>query len=231
MKRLVLSCTVALGLLFSSASLTAQTAMPQATVKTPEGANDPQAHAYLSKTRKWLNACKSIEFRFSAAMLENGSDKPSDSRRGSILIQGNRYRLITGADEYYCNGKELWAYSPALKEVAVYDCNESLSDMNPAVLLQNYEKHYRAKYIRQQTIDGSARNIIDLTPIEKAEVLKIRIYLNNSDNRIFKMEMYLPQNHRFDYKILSIQENVSVSESDFVFDSKKYPQVQINDMR
>ena len=231
MKNFFLASLLALGCFFSPFYLGAQTATPQASVKTPEGANDPTAHAYLSKTRKWINACKSLDFRFMASMIENGTETPIDSRRGSILVQGDRYRLITGADEYYCNGKELWAYSPALKEVTVYDCTESLSDMNPVVLLQDYEKHYRAKYIRQQTIEGRPRNLIDLTPVEHAEVLKIRIYLNNSDNRIYKMEMYLPQNRRFDYKILSIKENVPVSEADFVFDRQKYPQVQINDMR
>lgn len=231
MKKLFLGGILLLGFFSLPDGVSAQSAVPQATVKTPEGANDPEAHAYLAKTRKWINTCKSLDFRFVAGMIENGNEIPVESRRGSILVQGNRYRLITGADEYYCNGKELWAYSPALKEVSVYDCTESLSDMNPVMLLQNYEKLYRAKYIRQQTIEGSARNIIDLTPIEHAEVVKIRLYLNNSDNRIFKMEMYLPQNRRFDYKILSTKENVPVSETDFLFDRQKHPQVQVNDMR
>ncbi len=231
MKKLLLSGILLFGFFSLSGGVSAQSAIPQATVKTPEGANDPEAHAYLAKTRKWINACKSLDFRFVAGMIENGNETPLESRRGSILVQGNRYRLITGSDEYYCNGKELWAYAPALKEVSVYDCTESLSDMNPVMLLQNYERLYRAKYIRQQTLEGSARNIIDLTPVEHAEVVKIRLYLNNSDNRIFKMEMYLPQNRRFDYKILSTKENVPVSDADFVFDRQKYPQVQINDMR
>ncbi|MDE5575679.1 MAG: hypothetical protein K2I87_08215, partial [Bacteroidales bacterium] len=84
---------------------------PQTTVKTAEGANDPMAHSYMEKTRKWLNGCKTIEIRFEACSEENNQPTPSGCQRSSLLVQGSKYRLVMGADEFYCNGTDLWVYT------------------------------------------------------------------------------------------------------------------------
>lgn len=204
---------------------------PQTTVKTAEGANDPTAHAYMDKTRKWLNACKTIDIRFEACSEENNEPTPSGCQRSSLLVQGVKYRLIMGADEFYCNGTDLWSYSVANHEVTVYACDQTLPDLNPVSLIKNHDKFYRAKYIRQQTLGGSARHIIDLTPLQRSEVTKIRLYLNESDAKFYKIEVYLPQNRRFIYNNFSFKENVTSKASDFVFDAAKFPDVMVNDMR
>lgn len=204
---------------------------PQATVKTAEGANDPMAHSYMEKTRKWINACKNIDIRFEACTEENNQPTPSGCQRSSLLVQGIKYRLIMGADEYYCNGTDLWVYTVANHEVAVYSASETLPDLNPVSLIKNHDKFYRAKYIRQQTLGGSARHIIDLTPRQRSEVTKIRLYLNESDAKFYKIEVYLPQNRRFIYNNFSFRENVPSKASDFVFDTAKFPDVMVNDMR
>lgn len=206
-------------------------ASPQTTVKTAEGANDPVAHAHMEKTRKWLEACKSLDIRFDACTEENNHPTPSGCQRSSLLVQGSKYRLVMGSDEFYCNGTDLWVYTMANKEVAIYACDETLPDLNPVSLVKNHGKSYRAKYIRQQSMDGSTRHIIDLTPRHRSEVAKIRLYLNDNDHKFHKIEVYLPQNRRFIYDNFSYKENVPAKSSDFVFDREKFPDVQVNDMR
>ena len=204
---------------------------PQTTVKTAEGANDPMAHAYMEKTRKWLNACKTLEIRFEACSEENNQPTPSGCQRSSLLVQGSKYRLVMGADEFYCNGTDLWVYTVANHEVSIYASDQTLPDLNPVNLIKNHDKFYRAKYIHQQTIDGISCHIIDLTPLQRSEVTKMRLYLNAGDAKFHKIEVYLPQNRKFLYNSFSYKENVPVTAADFVFDRNKFPDVQVNDMR
>lgn len=204
----------------------------QNTVKTEVGANDPTAHAYLSKTRKWLMANHGLDIRFQACIATSQNLKnPHDCQRGSMLIKGEKFRLTTGSETYYCNGDELWAYSAPNKEVSIYSYDESQLQINPIVLIRNYQKYYRAKYIRQETLSGSARNIIDLSPLNPSEILKIRLYLNHGDNRPFRIEMYFSQDRIYVYEIGECKSVSDLPDSEFIFDMKKFPEVMVNDMR
>ena len=153
---------------------------PLNSVKTERGANDPMAHQYLSKTRKWMNASKALEAYFMVCMGQDERSAFLNCQPGSILLSGEKYRLLMGGEEYYCDAKNIWTYSQSTQEASVYQYNKSQANLNPFLLIRNYEKYYRAKYIRQESIEGSMRNIIDLIPLEASEFLKIRIFLNES---------------------------------------------------
>lgn len=201
------------------------------TTKTEKGANDPMAHQYLEKTRKWMNSCKSLEAYFMACTGEDEQRAFLNCQRGSMLIQGEKYRLTLGKEEYYCNAKEIWSYSHSTQEATVYTYDKSQADMNPFLLVKNYEKYYRAKYIRQENVEGSMRNIIDLTPVTPSEFVKIRLYLDESDARIFRIILYLPQGQLYIYSVTRYRIDPEVSESDFEFAEEKYPGCMLIDMR
>ncbi len=148
-----------------------------------------------------------------------------------MLIQGEKYRLTLGKEEYYCNAKEIWSYSHSTQEATVYTYDKSQADMNPFLLVKNYEKYYRAKYIRQENVEGSMRNIIDLTPVTPSEFVKIRLYLDESDARIFRIILYLPQGQLYIYSVTRYRIDPEVSESDFEFAEEKYPGCMLIDMR
>ena len=135
--------------------------VPLNSVKTERGANDPIAHQYLSKTRKWMNASKALEAYFMVCMGQDEHSAFLNCQPGSILLSGEKYRLLMGGEEYYCDAKNIWTYSQSTQEASVYPYDKSQSDLNPFLLIRNYEKYYRAKYIRQESIEGSMRNIID----------------------------------------------------------------------
>lgn len=204
---------------------------PLNSVKTERGANDPMAHQYLSKTRKWMNASKALEAYFMVCMGQDERSAFLNCQPGSILLSGEKYRLLMGGEEYYCDAKNIWTYSQSTQEASVYPYDKSQSDLNPFLLIRNYEKYYRAKYIRQESIEGSMRNIIDLIPLEASEFLKIRIFLNESDNRIFRISMYLPQSQLYIYSVTKYIDEPQINENTFVFDQSKHPDVMLIDMR
>lgn len=215
-----------------SAPILAQTPYTQRSSDTEIGANDPMAHARLKKTQNWLKSVSAIDIHFrtyttDAQHLQNDEH----AVRGSLLISDNRYRLSLGSQMFYCDGKTLWAYSPQNTEVSIYTYDESSQNMNPIEQIKHYDQYYRAKYIRQENIEGINRHIIDLIPIESSEIMKIRVILNPNDAKIHRIEMYLPQNQVFVYTEMEYNDKIKVSDQDFQFDTTQFPEVMVNDMR
>lgn len=229
----ILSVALALSGLIPGQSLAkTQTPPAQRSSNTEIGANDPMAHARLRKTQDWLKKSHSLDIHFiTIATDAHHLQSENNPVRGALLLSGEKYRLNIGNQTFFCDGKNMWAYSPEVKEVSIYAYQESAQSMNPIEQIKNYDKYYRAKYIRQQSLDGINRHIIDLIPIESSEVMKIRVFLNPNDARIYRIEMYLPHNQVYVYKDLKYKENPSVSEKDFVFDTRQFPEVMVNDMR
>lgn len=219
-------------LLLSCPPLSAQTPAVQNTVKSDKGSDDPAAHALLSKTAKWMNAASDVEILFDACVADSRSlQAPRDCQRGSLVCRGQKFRLTLGPQTYYCDGQNLWAYVPQNKEVSVYAYDETQAQLNPVSLIKNYRKYYRAKYIRQENMAGSARNILDLTPLSPSDILKVRLFLNAGDNLPYRLELYYAQDQIQVLRIHACREAKGLKDKDFVFDTSLFPNVMINDMR
>lgn len=215
-----------------SADVAAQAPLMQNTVKTDKGSDDPAAHAILTKTAKWMRAASDVEIRFDACMADSRSlNEPKDCQRASWICRGQKFRLVLGAQTYYCDGKNLWVYSPQAKEVSVYAYDETQVQLNPVALIKDYKKYYRAKYIRQESMAGSARNIIDLTPLSPSEILKVRLFLNAADNLPYRLELYYAQDQIYVCRINACMAAKNLKDEDFVFNAALFPGVSINDMR
>ncbi len=222
----------ALALLWAAGSSAAQPPAVQRTVKSDQGSDDPAAHALLSKTAKWMNAAADLEIVFDACVADSRSlNAPRDCQRGSLVCRGQKFRLAVGPQTFYCDGKDLWAYMPQNKEVSVYAYDEAQAQINPVSLIRNYKKYYRAKYIRQENIAGSARNILDLTPLSPSDILKVRLFLNAGDNLPYRLELYYSQEQIQVLLIKSCKEAKGLKDKDFVFDTSLFPGVMVNDMR
>ncbi|MEG1718192.1 MAG: outer membrane lipoprotein carrier protein LolA [Bacteroidales bacterium] len=200
-------------------------------IKSQAGINDPKAHEYLKQTRSWFQSCKSLKIQFTYRI--NSIDKKSNfsNGNGNILIAGKMYRLQIKDQIIYCNGINLWIYNPTDEEVSINNYNPSDESLNPLSVITRYEKFYRAKYIRQETIAGKPRIIIDLLPLKASNFHKIRVYLTLADHRLYQMDMYTKNEQIYVYTLLNYQTNPPFSSADFLFNTAKHPQVMINDMR
>lgn len=103
--------------------------------------------------------------------------------------------------------------------------------MNPQKLLKNWDKQFRAKFIRDEFINNVSNAIIDLTPKTSQSYYRIRIYINKGNNQILRIAVYEKDNTIYSYYIEQFKSNVTLSDSYFVFDKSKYPGVEVNDMR
>ena len=100
--------------------------------------------------------------------------------------------------------------------------------MNPALILTNYKKNFKSKYIRQEQ-NGNA--IVDLTPKKSKSYYKIRFTINAKSGIIQSMELYNYDSSRGEYTVSKFNSSAKGGDEQFTFPKEKYPNVEIIDMR
>ena len=224
--RLTMKKTVIIMLL----SLCVSIAFAQQPTQTSKYQNT-ESTEILKELSKKITAYKSININFTFRSEKN--DKLVDEIKGSTLIKGDKYVLKTNQQEIYCDGINLWNYLPEQKEVTIslFDKEDDSQMMNPVRMIQNYEKSYKSDFIKETIEKGVLIQIIDLTPLKPTSYYKVRLILDKNKNQIMRLTVYEKQDMQYIYVVNKFDVNQNLSDSQFVFDSAKFPNIEIIDIR
>ncbi|MDR2556432.1 MAG: outer membrane lipoprotein carrier protein LolA [Bacteroidales bacterium] len=217
----VLACPLAAQI---PAQTSAQTPM-QTSAQTQQGINDPRANAILQKARKNLLAAKNIQIEFSYT-------EKNKEQKALLLAAGNNYLLKMPEQEIYCDGKTLYIYDIKANEVNIYTYSPEKDDFNPLSSIKDYEKRFRAKYIREETFKGLKCDIIDLVPLDgRTAYYRLRFHINKTTLLPERFESDFKNSDNYIFTVLSLKTNIQIDANAFTFDSKKHPNILENDMR
>lgn len=160
------------------------------------------------------------------------SNKTLSALTGKVIIKGKKYYMTFDDQTFYCDGVTMWNYQKATNEVSIFTYDESDDDvLNPAKMLKNWQKSYAAKFIREEVEGGKSLQIIDLTPKKGQSYYKIRLFIDKGKKEISRCSIYQKDNTVYTYYFDKFVANAAVSDTQFVFDAKKHPNVSTNDMR
>lgn len=192
--------------------------------------NNDHAKEDLQTLANKYKAYTSIKINYAYTSEKNGKTVPIT--RGILVFKGTQYKMTIGNQEIYCDGKTIWTYLKAEKEVSIYPYEENNDDlMNPIKILSNWEKKYNAKFIREEFLEGRKLRIIDLTPIYRQSYYKIRLYVDMASKEIAKTWVYEKDSTILKYMIEKLEVNSNYTNSFFTFNTSQYKDIQINDMR
>ncbi len=191
---------------------------------TANGTVDQNATNIIKKASAKMSGTVS----FSVTVVNYDANKKETFRqKADVLYNAPRYRVKAGSVEIYCDGKSVWQVNKSAKEVVVTPIADSDDDLtNPARLLANYSKNYRAKFIREEE---NGTSIVDLQPNKGRSYHKIRIYIDKN-GQLKKLEQHNYDSSRSEYTVSNFK-NVSAPDADFVFDTKANPGIEVIDMR
>jgi len=185
----------------------------------------------LKKVSAKYQAYSSMQFHYTLKTTKDG--KTLSTTQGDFALKGNKYRTTFKDQTYFCDGTSIWNYQKSSNEVSVYEYDPSDDEnmMNPQIILKNWEKQFRAKYIRDEFNNNISTALIDLTPKTTQSYYRIRLYINKANNQILRIALYEKDNTTYTYHIEQFKTNVTLADNYFVFDKSKYPGVEVNDMR
>ena len=193
--------------------------------------NDAKAKAILTAVSKKINSLKSLKANFALHLL-SANGKTKQTKKGSFYMKGSKYRVSLGDQEIISDNKTLWTYVKAANEVQVSTYNPNEQTISPTKLFTNfYDKEYKYRYMGTKTVAGKPCDMIELTPVASGKQFsKVELAVDKSST-IVGGNVYEKNGNQYKYEVSGFTPNANVSDALFTFDKKKYPGVEVVDLR
>jgi outer membrane lipoprotein carrier protein len=194
--------------------------------------NDPAAKKILDAVSAKFKTYKSPLAAFSYK-VENAQGKALSSKKGTVIMKGNKYKVTMDGMEIYSDGKTSWNFDKSANEVTINTVDGSGNAMTPQKLPTNfYDKDFYYKYNGEKKDAGKTVQEIELTPTDKNKSFhKVYLLVNKATSSISSARFLEKTGGRYTYSITSLKGSATVKDGDFVFDKTKHPGVEVVDLR
>ncbi|MDR0505815.1 MAG: outer-membrane lipoprotein carrier protein LolA [Dysgonamonadaceae bacterium] len=194
---------------------------------------DDKAKEILDKSSAAFSAANAMSANFTIN-IKDTSKKLNVSYEGKIDIKGTKFHIDIPDHEIWFNGKTQWVLQKDWNEVSITEPDEQETQtLNPGVIFSIYKKGCKHKYLGEKS-DAQKRKIheIELIPQNKENgMAKIILQINVGDWMPVMFHIYFTNEIENIVHINKYKTKMSLSDNLFVFDAKKHPEVEINDLR
>jgi outer membrane lipoprotein-sorting protein len=192
---------------------------------------DPKALEILEAMGKKYKSIPSFEVDFTQS-LTNESAGVKEEVKAKFTVKGDKYKLELAEQQVYNNGTTVWTYLPSSKEVNVDNFDPKSDDLNPSKMFEIYKKGFKYLLLGEKNEGGVMCDEVDLVPEKKdAQYFKIKMMISKKDRSVQSWTMFDRSGNRYRNTITKFVPNVKVDDSFFAFDPKKFPGVEVIDLR
>ncbi|MBO4665206.1 MAG: hypothetical protein J5663_12470 [Bacteroidaceae bacterium] len=189
--------------------------------------------AFLAVTDVKAQDAKKILDKSAAAFTKAGNVKIGFSANvngnnagGTICISGSKFQLNTGDMIIWFDGKSMWSYAVVNDEVNVATPTaKEVARMNPYSFLTLYKKGYTCSMGKSTATEHEV--ILKGQKGSAFNTVTVRISKKTSLPSYIKTEA----KSTMEIKVNSFASKQSFPASTFTFDKKKYPKVEVIDLR
>lgn len=191
--------------------------------------NDAKAHTLLNEVSAKVKSYNNIGIDFKY-VLTNTSENINQETRGSVVMEGNKYKLdILGITRIF-DGKHLYSISPEDEEVTI--SKEDGNDPNtitPNKMLSFYEDGFTYKMDILQNVKGRKIQYVKLTPMDSnSEIKYILLGIDAGTKHIYNLIEVGNNGTKTTLTVNSFKTNEPLSKTLFTFDENKYKDYYIN---
>ena len=191
---------------------------------------DQKALTLLNEVSAKAKSSKTIKADFSYTM-ENKQAKINETKKGTLLVSGDKYKLTAAGQTVICNGKTVWTYLKESNEVQVNNLEDKDEALTPSKLLTSYSKNYKATIIKDKANTNPNAVSMELIPNVQKNFTKAILTVDKIKKQVLSFRLFDKSGNIFTYKVTNYQVNVPSTPSDFTFDASKFPGVDVIDMR
>jgi outer membrane lipoprotein-sorting protein len=194
------------------------------------GKSDPAAKKVLDAVSTKFKTFKTVSAKFSLK-IENAAGKNLGVKTGSVYMKGVKYRITVTGQEIFSDGSNVWTFDKASNEVTISRIDPSANSLTPQKLFTNfYDRDFLYKLNGAVKLNGKNLKEVELTPIDKTKPFhKVLVYVDN--NAINTTKIFEKTGNRYTYSTNALTPNGNIPDAMFVFDAKKYPGVEVVDLR
>lgn len=197
-----------------------------------QATNDPDAKKILDAVSTKFKTFKTVKAGFTYK-VENAAGKVLSSKTGSVSMKGTKYRVTIVGQEIFCDGINVWTYDKAAKEVTITKLDNTSNTLTPQKLFTNfYDKDFLYKLNGEKKQGTKMLQEIEMTPTDKSKPFhKVYVYVDKTGKTLSSTKVIEKSGTRYSYTVNTLTSNGTIDDKQFVFDAKKYPGVEVVDLR
>ena len=206
--------------------------------QTQNPANDTEASSLLQKVSEKYKAYKNISAEFKLIIQrpklkpDESDGKYTDTLKGKILLEQAKFNISIKDQQIICDGKNIWTYTPADKEVQVNYFEETNDIFSPSKIFSLYKEGYLYQIKEKKSVSGKTVTVIEMAPSgKKLSYFKIDVTVDDASQQIMESKIYEKNGVRYIYKLTKQTPNISASVDTFTFDARKFSSVKVVDLR
>jgi len=188
-----------------------------------------QAKYLLNQVSVEIKKQKNLRLEFQY-VLENKEEQIKQETEGKVTLAGDQYKLEFLEVIQLFDGKKTYTIVPENEEVTVSipDEGEAIS-VNPSKLLSFYEEGYDYHWDISQRVMGRNIQFVKLIPSEENEDIQyLLLGIDVAKNSIYRLIEIGNNKTTTTLTIINQEENISLPEDYFEFNSSEYPNFYIN---
>lgn len=196
------------------------------------GKSDPQAKQVLDAVSAKFKTFKTVKASFTLR-IEDAAGKVQGSKTGTVMMKGVKYRVSITGQEIFCDGSTIWTYDVSAKEVQVSTLDNSSGSITPQKLFTNfYDKDFLFVLAPEVKKAGKVFQVVELTPIDKTKpFFKVVLEVDKASKTIMSTRVFEKNGNRYLYAINTMNTTTPMTDDNFSFNLKKYPGVEVIDLR
>ncbi|MBW7844719.1 MAG: outer membrane lipoprotein carrier protein LolA [Bacteroidia bacterium] len=164
--------------------------------------------------------------------IESKAENINEKQKGSIHVKGNKFRLDIANQIIMSDNKTMWTYSKDANEVQVSNYDAQKNPIRLDDIFTMYNKGFLSKTIENKKEGKNEITLIELTPKDKKKnFFKIKLTVDKTNQTIIKSQVFDKSGAIHTYLVSNQFPNIKLDDKFFVFDSKKYPNCEIIDLR
>lgn len=178
--------------------------------------------AMLDKCVAAINAGGGVTANYSITSSQGSS-------KGSIAMQGNKFRILSPEAKCWYDGTTQWSWSPVTGEVNITTPTaEELQLTNPIAAASHFKANFNMKKAKAKT---AKTYVIKLTPKKKDNVKTLWLYFDETTSLLRTARFEMKDKSVYTVKITDYRHK-SLSAGTFKFDKAQLPAgTQVVDLR
>ncbi|MBK7964114.1 MAG: outer membrane lipoprotein carrier protein LolA [Bacteroidetes bacterium] len=195
------------------------------------GQSDAKSTQILKSVSAKYKSYKSLSATFKLSRVDQKT-KASENFTGSIILNGPKFQFVLNNQTVMSDGASTWTFLKESNEVQISEAKSSGDAITPTNIFTLYEKGFKTKYIGDKKEKSGTVQQIELTPDDtKKNYFKILLSIDKAGQFVKEAKIYEKSGAILPYSIVKFTPNSPVNDNMFVFDVKKYPGVEVIDLR
>lgn len=163
--------------------------------------------------------------------VEFSLSKAEYSSSGTLYMKKtNHYRIVTDDRTFVTDGKTVWSYSPANKQVLIDTFKEDPRSFSPERFLFSVPNDFYSAILAREKFQGKRVVLLKLSPKDDSATMKsLKLWVDDEDWLLWKAEIVDMNDNVTSYSVSDIRLNTGISDSTFSFVAP--PGVEVVDLR